>query len=280
MIHGSDDEDIYYLGSKDRLFHLSIREAAELVAIDMWVAGEFPNVEEPDDWGGSDRDPRLLALLGDQIKQFEELLFAAVDSGRLKAKNITRNFDESLIENRARIRIENLERWLNDHGYEAGEVLTEWIQNEAEIASKLEEEFDYLRALSRTGKGVIEYLPCISDGPVRLHEVDSMEHENLVSAYKALVISHDRLATLAYGDGNEQIEKADAKIDRPLTTRGRRTLLTIIAALCKYSSIDTMGRSAAGQIAKLTEAIDANVTDETIAKALAEIPDALETRMK
>ncbi len=61
-------------------------------------------------------------------------------------------------------------------------------------------------------------------------------------------------------------------------TNSRNTLLVIIAALCDYSAIDPAGRSAAGQIAKLTEEFGAAVTDDTIRNVLSKIPDALEAR--
>lgn len=71
-----------------------------------------------------------------------------------------------------------------------------------------------------------------------------------------------------------------AVTESPITTRERNTLLTIIAALCDYSGIDPAGKGTANQIAKMTETLGATVTDDTIRKALAKIPDALETRMK
>jgi hypothetical protein len=71
-----------------------------------------------------------------------------------------------------------------------------------------------------------------------------------------------------------------AKVDRPLHTRQRRTLLTIIAALCNAASIDCMERGASQRIKSKTELIGAPVDDDTILNLLEEIPDALETRMK
>lgn len=68
--------------------------------------------------------------------------------------------------------------------------------------------------------------------------------------------------------------------ERPLAPRERRSLLIIIAALCDYSDIKHQERGAASQIARLTEEIGATVTNDTIRKALNQIPDALETRMK
>ena len=71
-----------------------------------------------------------------------------------------------------------------------------------------------------------------------------------------------------------------AKVDRPLHTRQRRTLLTIIAALCDAAGIDYKERGAAQRIKSNTELVGAPIDDGTILKLLEEIPDALETRMK
>jgi len=71
-----------------------------------------------------------------------------------------------------------------------------------------------------------------------------------------------------------------APLEKMLTTTERNTLLTIIAALCDYSAIKHQERGAAGLIAKMAEEIGAPVTDDTIRKTLAKIPDALEARMK
>lgn len=68
--------------------------------------------------------------------------------------------------------------------------------------------------------------------------------------------------------------------DKTLGKRERDTLLTIIAAFCKYEGWDVQGRGTATNIAKLTEDLGAPVTDDTIRKVLGQIPDALDTRMK
>lgn len=70
------------------------------------------------------------------------------------------------------------------------------------------------------------------------------------------------------------------KDDKPLQTTERNSLLVMIAALCDYSNIKYESRGAAHQISKLTEEIGALVTDDTIRKALKQIPNALETRMR
>lgn len=68
--------------------------------------------------------------------------------------------------------------------------------------------------------------------------------------------------------------------EKSLSSNERNTLLTIIAALCDYSAIKHQERGAAQRIMEMTDEIGTHVDDETIRKALAKIPNALETRMK
>lgn len=278
----NDEDDVCFLRLKHRLFHLSIREAAELVAVDMWVSGEFADIDEPKEWDGSDRDPVLISLLDEKIKNFESKIFAAVDSGKLKAKNVIRDFEENLIASQPRIYWRDLDAWFEGHGYTTGETFTEWVRDEVEIDGKLGGEFDYLRALSRDSKGVIEDLPVIRDFlPIRIDDVlQNKEVDQIIAAYKAIVISHDRLLQMVYGGNEQPPQEHDAKIDRPLTTRQRRTLLTIIAAFCKYEGIDPKARGAVAQIVQMTEDLSVPISNDTVRAALKEIPDALEARMK
>lgn len=78
----------------------------------------------------------------------------------------------------------------------------------------------------------------------------------------------------------ESISEKLSAAEKPLTTRERNTLLTIIAGLCDYSGINCQERGAAGQIAKMIEKIGVAVTDDTIRKVLSKIPDAVEARLK
>jgi hypothetical protein len=74
--------------------------------------------------------------------------------------------------------------------------------------------------------------------------------------------------------------KSESVPEKPMTTTERNTLLTIIAALCKYDGLDPQERGAAQRIMEMTDDLGAHVDDETIRKHLAKIPVALETRMK
>ncbi len=75
----------------------------------------------------------------------------------------------------------------------------------------------------------------------------------------------------------KQVESLQSST-RPQQTRARRTLLTLIAALCDYSDLDWLKPGVAAQISKMTETIDAPVSDDTVRGVLKEIPDALESR--
>lgn len=68
--------------------------------------------------------------------------------------------------------------------------------------------------------------------------------------------------------------------EKLLSTSERNTLLTIIAALCDYSAIKLTERGVASQIAKLTEEIGTSISDDTVRRVLAKIPEALELRKK
>ena len=78
-----------------------------------------------------------------------------------------------------------------------------------------------------------------------------------------------------------ELEAANVENDRPLATRERNTLLTIIAALCKEEKIDIGAPSKAGDlIQSMTYVMGAPVAKRTIEEHLKKIPSALEARMK
>lgn len=67
---------------------------------------------------------------------------------------------------------------------------------------------------------------------------------------------------------------------KPLNTTERNTLLTLIAALCKFDGVDPNARDATSQIVQMTEDLGAPISDDTIRKVLHQIPNALEARRK
>ena len=70
-------------------------------------------------------------------------------------------------------------------------------------------------------------------------------------------------------------------LDKPLATRERETLLTIIAALCKEAKIAyDKPAKAAGLIQSTAATMGISIGETTIEGHLKRIPDALATRMK
>ena len=86
--HDADGTDLdYYLNRVPEfgLWRPNIKEAAKLVAVDMWFSGEIEGVNEPEDFDGDYDAPWLITALADTIATFEAKLSAAVDNGSLEA---------------------------------------------------------------------------------------------------------------------------------------------------------------------------------------------------
>lgn len=83
---------------------------------------------------------------------------------------------------------------------------------------------------------------------------------------------------------NIEIARFEAKLkhssEKTLATRERKSLLTIIAALCEPAGINYAARGAATEIAVLTSQVCSGLDPETVMKVLRAIPDALEIRQK
>ena len=92
------------------------------------------------------------------------------------------------------------------------------------------------------------------------------------------------LASPSLGPEEQQPSKPDDAtdtLDKPLMTRERATLLTIMAALARAADIDISKASKAGDtIEALTIELGARVSARTIENHLKRIPDALERRGK
>lgn len=86
--------------------------------------------------------------------------------------------------------------------------------------------------------------------------------------------------TKALIEFEQAINGVPKTIEKPLSATERNTLLVMIAALCKKSNIAHQDRTSAGEVARLIDDIGSSVSDETIRKALKQIPDALARRGK
>lgn len=258
------------------LWNPNIKEAAELVVVDMWFWGMIEGVNEPENFDGDGRAPWLIEALADSIAEFEGRLSAAIDSGRLKGSFVRRNLDEQVIPEQTHVSFSDLVQWLEERDYELGDHISDWTFIESEIVDLVCDEVIFLQAARRSGE--MELLRIrVQRSKARyglLDESEQLDEIRLALKAKDNEIFRLKEELALYQSGQP------AKVDRPLHTRQRRTLLTIIAAMCEAAKIDYTERGASQRIKSNTELIGAPIDDGTIIKLLKEIPDALETRMK
>jgi hypothetical protein len=254
----------------------NIKEAAELVVVDMWFSGEIEGVNEPEDFDGSASAPWLKAALADAITAFEARLSSAIDSGRLKASVIRRDLDDRLIPEKTHVFYDQLVEWMDERGLAPGDHMEEWVDTEVTISMLICDEVAFLRNACMSGNAELRLIEVQRSNAKYGMLDESQELVEVQASLKAKIAEIHRL------EGQLALLRSGqpAKVDRPLHTRQRRTLLTIIAALCAHARIDYKARGAAQRIKSAAELVGAPIDDGTIDKVLKEIPDALETRMK
>lgn len=253
------------------IWSLSVQEAAELIASDAWFYGYFDEVEEPDNFSGDPRNPLLMKALEEVISTFADRLTSAIDSEKLNADKIVRDFDEKIDRKNTFVEFSDLANWLFDRGYEYGDVLSEWEEARHRIAEQTCYEVEYLDLLAKEGR-LLRHMRWL---PNHDQHVDEMKASELREELKAVKLENAALkARLAQGPVTEP------KPDRQMTTRSRRTLLSIIAALAEHAGVDYQARGAAKRLMEITEYFGIPVDDDTIRVVLKDIPDAVESRSR
>jgi len=255
------------------VWQLSLVEAAHLIVRDMWYGGEI-EAEGLDEeaYEGDPSDPQVRAALAEPAGIFLARLIKAVDIGRLRASKIKRNFDEELIASDTYVKSLDLIAWLEERNHEPGELYSDWEESENHIAFQICEEISWLRSAS--SKNLNIHLR----HEIRYGADDStaLTHSELSKAYKA--------ATLEIHHLRERLAQAELRrneqVDKPISQRHRRTLLTIIAALCQETGLSPERRGTSQRIKEMTENIGAPVDDQTIRQVIAAIPDAIESRQR
>jgi hypothetical protein len=256
--------------------HVSISEAAELLARDMWLEGYFPEIDVPkNNCFEPEGDHELRALLQEKTSALESRLMTAVDHERLTAALLLRDFDDCIVPERTYVSGDDLCKWLQERGHEGNDFLSGWYDEELFLAEMIVEEVQYLRAASKNNRKALQRISQ-QTRQARSGVSNQSDGEEVLAAYKAAITENQTLKRrLAHSEAGKP-----TILDRPLPTRQRRTLLTIIHALCLGANIDSQARGAARRIAEMVEVTGATVTDETIVKVLRDIPDAIESRMK
>ncbi len=255
------------------LLHLSVSEAAELTVVDMWFSGEITDIEEPPDFDGDTSDPRLLASLAEQRDTFKARLLASIEAGHLGADVVSRDYDDRLKPDETYIACYALDKWLEARGYESGDIFTEWYDMRGDMVGNMQEEASFCRTATRQELKKHSLSKLAGRCGV---ELDDMDRVDMSVAYDSAILEVQKLRkALSSHSADKQMVA-----DRPLTTRQRRTLLTVIAALCKEAGIDYQERGTAKRISIAVSELGAAVGEDTIRGYLSAIPDAVESRSK
>ncbi len=137
------------------IYHLTVKNAAELVVEDMWRSTNLVQIEEPDNWDGDINDPSVRQQLAEHNQAFEETLLAEIEIGRLKPATASRSFDNRLIADETYVEYGALIEWLGERRYYledgVGETIGYWFEQEFELSEKIRAHVEYLRAEMKNG---------------------------------------------------------------------------------------------------------------------------------
>ena len=276
LISSSEYFDLIADAPRLGLYLLSVRDAAELLATDLWFAGEI-SIDLPDAEDYDPGDPKLLKALSKYSSNLEKQMTEAIDKGSLKTKKILRNLKEEINLDKTLIDGDDLVSWLTERGHETGDAFEQYFEDEVNLAEEVISEIYTRRMLRKPGAFPPGHISETQQNPEKAGiEELRLEVKSLTKQYTELLTSHILLMEKQRDTGEDH----SGKKEKPLSTRGRRTLLTIIAALCKKAEVDYQHHGAAKRISIFTEEIGATVTDETIRKIIKDIDDAVETRTK
>jgi hypothetical protein len=209
-----------------------IKEAAELVVVDMWTQGEFPDIHEPEEWDGDPKCPSILTALSGKMKLFEQRLAAAIEKKQLEAASFRRDFDENIVLDSVYINSFSLKDWLNGHSYYPGDIWEEWEEHQANLYSLVEHEAQFLLKATEEELKQVGYINRLREVVYKQPESTCFESDNvnaaeLLSAYKSAILENQRLR-----EKLKQVESGkNLRPEKPLLARERRSLQNIIVAL-------------------------------------------------
>jgi len=243
------------------LYQLTPKDAAALIATDLWFAGEI-SVDLPEADSYESDDPELQRALSKHSIDFEKRLTRAIDNGSLKTTKIRRDLNEVIDINQTLISYENLCDWLIERGHDPGDAFQDFVDEEVRLSEHLVDEIYTNKYMRKCG---ISYRD-INTARLDPEQAGIQELRQAVKQLRNQIteLFNDKIQLQKTLRGIRETEPK--KNERPLSTRARRTLLTIIAALCTQAKIEYQDRGAAQRISELTEKIGAAVTDDTIRK--------------
>lgn len=255
------------------IFHYSLTDAALLGALDMWSAGAVPDVPAEgweDDEGPHDDidDPQIRAALEPLRAELASALIRSAESGHLAVEVRGRNRQtSSLIPERTFVELHDFVDWLEVHGHERGDFIADIEETLADDPWRVASEVAEDRARLRLG----EYG---ARPPAQGRSLADLSVEGLKQELQA------KRLHIVHLEQQLDVARGGRSTEKRLSTRERRTLHTVIAALCKKAGIDPTARGAAMAIESATAELGVPVGDDSIRSILKAIPDALESRTR
>jgi hypothetical protein len=181
------------------------------------------------------------------------------------------NLDGSIDSDQTWIRMRDFRNWAHVHKLNLDDHYVEYVENENEIFSAAIDSGDSVR--QRMENPDIEKVKTDQARSILENLAGEMVEGSDAWKYCESLI----LENLTLKAKNSESQSAE----KPLKTSERKTLLAIIAALCKEAKIDyTKHAKSAGLIQSTAALMGISVGETTIENHLKKIPDALATRMK
>lgn len=255
------------------LLSVTIDTAAELVALELWNGGEYPDIKAPEEFDGNFFDPKLLSALKQEIAEQKQRLSGAIDLHRLPIEIESRNFDERLETRSCYLSLQALMDWMMARGMESGITLG-YIESLNTAREYLCDQVENLQALARSSTEVLGewYPPRISEsddeGDVSVEAATSSMDR---AAYYKLLVENQRLRDQLAARGEEPKE-------RPIKTSERKALRRLVIAMAKKGfGWDPQKRNGAvGEITKALQDAGMEMSDDSVRSYLndakAELP--------
>jgi hypothetical protein len=253
---------------------LSLTQAADLVAADMWLYGE-DKVEIPgteNDWLERN-DPRLMELLAPKRLLLLERLIESISNGSLKLVKVLRDLATGAIDpGDTFVDYDDLCNWMQGFGCEPNDWMAEYVDDEAEIYNDLVEAlFDIRNIRFRSSHIDLETLKVRQRifSHAHLDAVPGQETRTTLELREIIKGYAEEVAHLR----RELQERPPAEHTEAINPKSRSTLYRLILALCVAAKINPTARGAAATLAALTEKVGVPVGDDTIRKILDELPE-------
>ncbi|RJG01273.1 hypothetical protein [Noviherbaspirillum sedimenti] len=214
--------------------------------------------------------------LAASVEEMVNALIVSIDKGQLKPVFLKVGLDGVIDPVETWILTSDFYEWLEPRGFYPGDVCNDYDDGEGNIISHAYENACEMRKEFEAPYFNAEYRG-LKKG------LDSKEF--LQQRYENLFLQN---TLLKQGFSPEVVTEALTRQgrqedldNRPLRTRERNTLLSIIAVLCEEAKLNyTRHAKTAGLIRDMAERMGLNIGESTIENHLKKIPDALETRMK